>query len=112
MATKGAELADEPGIVPTARLPYAALFGAVRCLGLAQGTRGEAEELQGALWHYMQAAEASASGEAIVPCDVLRAATLCLRKWRAVTDTTLWGDRDDAELTIAWREGLKARRPT
>ncbi|MGW6056067.1 hypothetical protein [Streptomyces sp. NPDC055189] len=111
MATQFADLADERGIALAAPLPHAALFAAVRCLGLAQGTRGEAEALQGTLWHYMRAAEISNSPEARVPCDVLRAATLCLRKWRAVTGSTLWRDTDDAELTIAWREGLNAHRP-
>ncbi|WP_331720071.1 hypothetical protein OG762_51480 (plasmid) [Streptomyces sp. NBC_01136] len=100
--------ADERGIILSAPLPYAALLGAVQCLSLARDTRGEAETLRAKLWPYMQAAGVADPQQARVPCDVLRAATHCLRKWRAATATTLWDDRDDAELTAAWRDGLNA----
>lgn len=72
------------------------------------GHQGEAETLRAKLWPYMQAAGVADPQQARVPCDVLRAATHCLRKWRAATATTLWDDRDDAELTAAWRDGLNA----
>lgn len=103
---------DERGIVLAAPLPYAALLGVVQCLYLARDVRGEATELRRRMWPHMQAAGVSDPQEARVPCDLLRAATHCLRKWRAATGTTLWGDRDDAELTAAWRDSLHAASVT
>jgi hypothetical protein len=107
--TPVARATDERGIVLAAPLPYAALLGAVQCLSLAQDVRGEAGPLRTRLWPYMDAAGVANPQEARVPCDVLRASTHCLRKWRANTGTALWGDGDDAELTAAWRDGLNAR---
>lgn len=104
-------VADERRILLAAPLPYAVLLGTVQCLSLAGDTRGEAATLRARLWPYMQAAGVAEPQEARVPCDVLRAATHCLRKWRATTGTALWDDTDDAELTTAWREGLNASRP-
>ncbi|WP_371749333.1 hypothetical protein, partial [Streptomyces sp. NBC_00280] len=104
--------ADARGIILAAPLPYAAILGTVQCLALARDTRGEAETLRAKLWPHMDAAGVATPQEARVPCDVLRAATLCLRRWRADTGTTLWGDADDVELTAAWRDGLNAPRPT
>jgi hypothetical protein len=100
--------ADARGIVLAAPLPYASLLGAVQCLALARDTRGEAETLRAKLWPHMEAAGFATPQEARVPCDVLRAATHCLRKWRADTGTTMWDDADDAELSAAWRDGLNA----
>jgi hypothetical protein len=99
---------DDRGIILAAPLPYAALVGAVQCLSLAQDTRGEAEALRAKLWPYMQASGVADLQEARVPCDVVRAVTHCLRKWRAATGTTCWGDTDDAELTTAWKDGVNA----
>lgn len=115
--------ADARGIILAAPLPYAAILGTVQCLALARDHQGHgkpyphpehrstAETLRGKLWPHMEAAGFATPQEARVPCDVLRAATLCLRRWRADTGTTLWGDTDDAELTAAWRDGLNAPRP-
>ncbi|MEU4932079.1 hypothetical protein AB0G54_37190 [Streptomyces yokosukanensis] len=100
--------ADDRGIILAAPLSYNALVGVVQCLSLARSTRGEAETLRAKLWPYMQAAGDADPQQARVPCDALRAATHCLRKWRTATATTLWDDRDDAELSDAWRDGLNA----
>ncbi|MGN9821878.1 hypothetical protein ACTMUQ_42200 [Streptomyces sp. SD11] len=100
--------ADDRGIILAAPLSYAALVGVVQCLSLARDVRGEAETLRGKVWPYMDAAGFADPQQARVPCDALRAATHCLRAWRAATDTTLWDDSDDAELTAAWRDGLNA----
>ena len=100
--------ADERGIVLSAPLSYAALLGAVQCLHIAQDTRGEAAVLKSLLGPYVDAAGLADPQEARVPCDRLRAATHCLRRWRATTGTTLWDDMDDEELTAAWRDGLQA----
>ncbi|AWW43010.1 hypothetical protein [Streptomyces cadmiisoli] len=103
---------DERGIVLAAPLSYEALLGAVQCLSLARTVRGEAERLRARMWPYMQQAQVADPQAARVPCDLLRATTHCLRKWRAATGTTLWDDADDAELTTAWRNGLNAPAPT
>ncbi|WP_371634489.1 hypothetical protein OG693_39825 [Streptomyces sp. NBC_01259] len=103
--------ADSRGILLSAPLPYAALLAAVQCLALARDTRSEAEPLRADLWPFMESAGHADPQQARVPCDVLRAATHCLRAWRAAAPaprSPLWSDADDAALTAAWRDGLTA----
>ncbi|MFI1331009.1 hypothetical protein ACH4U7_12890 [Streptomyces sp. NPDC020845] len=93
-------------VLLAAPLPYVTLQGVVQCLALAK-----AETLHEKMRPYMDEAGFADPQEARVPCDVLRAATHRLRKWRAAdpeTVTRLWDDSDDAELTAAWRDGLNA----
>jgi hypothetical protein len=98
---------DERGIILSAPLQYATLEAVVQCLSIAN-----AETLREKMWPFMDAAGLSMPQESRVPCDLLRAATLRLRKWRETDPqrvARMWDDGDDATLSAAWRDGLNAR---
>ncbi|MEU2339842.1 hypothetical protein ABZ608_41000 [Streptomyces sp. NPDC013172] len=100
----------DDGVVLSAPLPYLTVEAVLQCLAIAK-----AETLRDKMRPYLLKAGVADPQEIRIPCGLLYAVRKRIRKWHDADPENVsryWDATDDAALTAAWRDGLRAHPAT